>query len=332
MSQNSPHSMRTAVMRGYVFEDLTAELFSRLGYTVEREMRSGGVQLDMVIKRDGVSSPVEVSSPRNNTAISKLMVDAARLRSTINENTGLSNPIIVVRCPMTLAAKNWAEQQFDLRVWDSHVLREKATPFPDLLQKLIKHFECEYPQDRSDAKAVSERELLQEELKKHIDNNTLTPTEYEKLCLLVFKHIFDPYLYGFEQQAETSDGGNRYDFICRILPGNSFWDSLRQDFRTKAILFECKNYEKEIGPDQVYSTERYLFTGALRTVCLLVSRLGPNAGAIRAAQGAMRESGKLLILLSNQDLIDMLQLKTQDGGPEGFLDKRIWDFVVSLPR
>lgn len=46
----------------------------------------------------------------------------------------------------------------------------------------------------------------------------------------------------------------------------------------------------------------------------------------------MRESGKLLILLSNLDLIEMLNLSSHEGAAEDFLDKRIWDFIVSLPR
>ena len=331
MRQGSRPSPRASAMRGFAFEDLVAELFSALGYTVERETRAGGVFLDMVVKHNGLSSPVEVSG-RGGRVMDKLIADAARLRSVVGQGTGLSNPILVVGGPLTDQAKAWSEQQFDLRIWDGNVLKEKTALFSDLHRRLTEFVGEEQPQSHAVDETSTEREALQEALRNHIEKNTLRPTDYENICMSVFKHLFDPYLYGFERQTETSDGANRYDFICRILPGNGFWDGLRQDFRTKAVLFECKNYEHEIGPDQVYSTERYLFTGALRTVCLLVSRLGPNAGAIRAAQGAMRESGKLLILPSNQDLIDMLGLKTQEGGPESFLDKKIWDFVISLPR
>ena len=178
----------------------------------------------------------------------------------------------------------------------------------------------------------SESERLIVRLGAHLRQNVLTPSDYEELCQEVFVHLFDPDLYGFQRQSATTDGGNRYDFICRIKPGNAFWDTLRHDFRTRAILFECKNYEKPIGPDQVYSTERYLFSGGLRTVCLLISRLSPSDGALRAAQGAMREAGKLIILLSNEDLIAMLKLKSTPDGPENYLDERIWNFIVSLPR
>lgn len=46
----------------------------------------------------------------------------------------------------------------------------------------------------------------------------------------------------------------------------------------------------------------------------------------------MQESGKLIILLANADLIAMLKLSSQEGAAEDFLDKRIWDFIISLPR
>jgi len=46
----------------------------------------------------------------------------------------------------------------------------------------------------------------------------------------------------------------------------------------------------------------------------------------------MRESGKLVVLLSNRDLVEMIRLKAQVEGPEGYLDEKIWEFVATLPR
>lgn len=332
MTDHPGQSNRAAMLRGFAFEDLIADLFSRLGYAVEREIRIGGVLVDMVVRRDDLIFPVELMISRAPVVMHRLVADAAKLRSVVGNGERFAPPLLVVGGRLTAAAKNWAQEQFDIRVWDLPALLEKATPYSDLVRRLREIEGREGSSTVSEPKADVELQDLVRKLEAHIETNQLTAAEYEHLCMSVFKHLFDPHLYGFEAQAETSDGGNRYDFICRIASGNPFWDGLRQDFRTKAILFECKNYEKQIGPDQVYSTERYLFVGALRTVCLLVSRLGPNPGAIRAAQGAMRESGKLVILLSNGDLIEMLKLKGQNGGPEEFLDKRIWDFVISLPR
>ncbi len=322
-------SYRATVMRGVEFEDLVADLFTELGYSVQRDSRIGGMGIDLVLLKEGLTIPVEVSAVSSQSAMAKLRADAERLASLIETTDGLSKPIIVIGSDLTPAAKTWSENQFHFHVWDMQELIRQAAPYPEIKQRLQ-----DYRGDVSKPTLVSDPEIdrLRNQVESHIENNTLTPAEYEALCMAVFTKLFDPHLYGFQKQARTSDGGNRYDFICRIKSGNAFWDGIRQDFRTKAILFECKNYELPIGPDQVYSTERYLFSGALRTVCILVARLGAAESAVRAAQGAMRESGKLIILLSNRDLIEMLQLSTQEGGPEDFLDKRIWDFIISLPR
>ena len=42
--------------------------------------------------------------------------------------------------------------------------------------------------------------------------------------------------------------------------------------------------------------------------------------------------GKLILLLSNEDLIELIKLKSDEGGPEDFLDEKIRKFIISLPR
>jgi hypothetical protein len=269
LAQTPP--LRAAALRGYELEDVTAALFERLGYDVQQEVRAGGLIIDMLVERDGLRSPVEVTSSKAATVVARLRATAERLSSIADAS--LARPIIVVGARLTPPAKAWAMEQFDGEVWDLADLLRLAQPYPDLAKR-VQAFSETLPNERhplADDPSASLRNTLTE----HTRENNLTPSEYEAVCMSVFKELFDPHLYGFQSQARTSDGGNRYDFICRIQPGNPFWDSLRQDFRTKAILFECKNYENPIGADQVYSTERYLFSGALRTVCLLISRLGP---------------------------------------------------------
>lgn len=208
-------------------------------------------------------------------------------------------------------------------------------PYADLYEEL-KEFERGHPPTdvtpSQNQKQRQETGHLIERLQNHEDTGGLSSHEYERLCLEVFAFLFDPDLYGFQAQAKTSDGANRYDFVCRIKHGSRFWDSIRTDFRTRSIIFECKNYDSAITADQVYSTERYLFSGALRTVCFLISRKGADEGCRRAAQGALRESGKLVLLLSNKDLVQMLWLKAVEDGPSSYLDEKIWEFITTLPR
>lgn len=323
--------LRKTVLDGFEFEDLVTALFKAIGYQVEQHAEIGRMSVDLLASKDGARHPVEASMVTRHMAMAKLRTIADRLKPLQAIESGFSKPIVVIGDRLTIEAKSWFQDEYGMDVWDLSDLEAKARPHHAISARLSKLFKKDERPEESETRD-GEVEDLKRQLLGHISGNALSATEYERLCMAVFIALFDPHLYGFEKQAKTTDGANRYDFICRILPGNDFWDAIRQDFRTRAVLFECKNYAEEIGPDQVYSTERYLFAGGLRTVCLLVSRLGANAAAIRAAQGAMRESGKLLILLSNQDLVEMLNLKTQDGGPENFLDKRIWDFIISLPR
>jgi hypothetical protein len=166
----------------------------------------------------------------------------------------------------------------------------------------------------------------------HEQQGGLTPTEYEKLCQNTVTYLFQPYLQGFRKQLTTTDGANRYDFICQIKGGHAFWDSLCIDFKTRSILFECKNYEECITADEIYTTERYLSATALRTVCFLISRKGPTERCLQAAQGVRRESGKLISLLSNKDVTEMIQLKLEGQDPTSHLDEKIWHFLTTLPR
>jgi len=313
-------------------EKFIGALFERMDYTVVHHVRFKGLIVDMVVTSpDGVSSPVELLTAKN-AVVSHRVADAARRLHSVTFDGDVVSPMLIAIPTLTLNARALATD-YNLRVWDLKTLKEKAQLFPDLSGRLAKLLGEEPSSPVVVTKTVEKAGAdLISRLEAHIEENLLSPTEYENLCQQVFLFVFDPYLYDFRRQMETTDGGNRYDFICRIRSGNSFWDSLRTDFRTRAILFECKNYDKKITADQVYSTERYLFSTALRTVCFLVSRLGPNEGCKRAAQGAMRESGKLVLLLSNEDMINLIKLTTEENGPTDYLDAKIWDFVVSLPR
>lgn len=86
-------------------------------------------------------------------------------------------------------------------------------------------------------------------------------------------------------------------------------------FRAWYVVFEFKNYGGRIKQGQIYTTEKYLFTGAMRSVAFIVSRSGADKNALAAARGAVRESGKLIINLSVADICRMLDLKDTDNDP-----------------
>jgi hypothetical protein len=319
--------------RGLEAEVLVEELFLELGYSLDLDTVVNGGNVDLVARNDKEVIFVEVKAYVRPPNLGRLAESAARLAAISKGGEEVGKPLLAIVGYMSNAASNWVGRTNALDVWDGDELLRRSRPFPELHQKFTEFLKDAERPERAPPASSSEAEKLIRELERSYNETTsLTPSGYEDLCTRVFTFLFDPYLYDFTRQASTTDGGNRYDFICRIRPGNEFWDSIRLDFRTRAVLFECKNYGNEIGADQVYSTERYLFAGALRTVCILISPKGPDESCLRAAQGAMREAGKLILLVSNHDLQEMIRLKPESGGPESYLDQLIWRFVVSLPR
>jgi hypothetical protein len=192
-------------------------------------------------------SPVEIVAPTSGRLrLDKLLHDAIRLRSLQNVNKDLIHPFIVVVGKTSSEAKDWTEGKFNLKIWDFDVLQEKARPSGDLYKDFEKLAQAEVERRAAGTTTLEgqndrdESANLIQQLKENEKNGGLSSSEYERLCLTVFTFLFDPHLYGFQLQAETTDGGNRYDFVCRIRSGNAFWDSIRTDFKTRSIIFECK--------------------------------------------------------------------------------------------
>jgi hypothetical protein len=318
---------------GYAAEDAVARLYRRLGYDVRQRVMMAALEIDMLIERDGVRTPVEVTGTSGRMQIDRLRRAVVRLSSLTGLDPYGGRPILVVVGEMSPATAHWAKHQEDVDITTLAAL--EAAAGPDTVPVDVDEADAQHAanDERQSLERVEKRAALVFRLTEHEAGRLeLSPKEFESLCMEVFVFLFDPVLLGFKAQARTTDDANRYDFICRIGAGSPFWAGIGRDFRTRAVLFECKNYQDPITADQIYSTERYLFVGALRTVCFLIARKGATDGGLRAAQGAMRESGKLILVLSSMDLVELLSVGLTREAAEDLLDEKIWQFIISLPR
>ena len=155
---------------------------------------------------------------------------------------------------------------------------------------------------------------------------------FEIKCEEILKYLFDKDLNVWNRQARTDDQLSRFDLICRINSEEEFWKTLIQSFNSKYLLFEFKNYSNPIGQDQIFSTERYLFTKALRSAGIIIARNGAKNQAKIAAKGALREHGKLLIILTPKDLCIMLDMKDNGKVPSEYLSEKLDEILISLSR
>ena len=85
------------------------------------------------------------------------------------------------------------------------------------------------------------------------------------------------------------------------------------------MVFEFKNYSDPITQKEIYTTEKYLYSKALRSVGILISAHGYDENAFWAAKGCLRENGKLIVLLETKDLIEMNKMKIDQEDPSNYL-------------
>ena len=272
---------------------------------------------------------------------------------------GQAYPILIVSGKVNQARKQWAEQEYKIQIWDRDFLLEQGRAI-GLYEELNNFFQASDKAGKAtrSRKAISQDERkLAEELERpvvapgaeelitlleSIETGKSGATKYERCCQTIIEYLFGQHLLDPRPQQRLEDKLNYLDIVYRVSPLHPFWETLTRDFRARVVVFECKNYSEPLGPLQVYTTERYMSVGASRPICFVLSRRPVHEHAELAAFGAMRETGKLLIFLSDEDLKTMIRLRAaqlreepsrQDSNdPTIYLDQKIYDFIARLPR
>lgn len=158
--------------------------------------------------------------------------------------------------------------------------------------------------------------------------------KYEELCFDVLKALFSEDLALWYKQQKSNNGLYRFDLLCRVKDGTSksFWSIIESYFRSKYLVFEFKNYSDTVTQKEIYTTERYLYAKALRSVAVVISANGYDENAKWAAKGCLRENGKLIILLTNKDLVEMLEIKSKHEDPSEHLQSKLDDLLIDLEK
>jgi len=155
---------------------------------------------------------------------------------------------------------------------------------------------------------------------------------YEAICERILRFLFPNDLSGWHTQKRTDDGLNRYDLICRLSPTTDFWNFVDAQLSSRYVLFEFKNYNSPIKQGQVLTTEKYLLPRALRSLGIIMSRKGADKAAQLTAAGAMRESGKMMLILDDDKVCELLHAKDRGDDPADHLFQLSDEFLMTLNR
>jgi len=153
---------------------------------------------------------------------------------------------------------------------------------------------------------------------------------YQKLLNDILERLFVPLLEKplYEQSDESKV--NRRDYIIPNYCESGFWKYMRDRYQADFIVIDAKNYTKNVGKKDILQISNYLKTHGTGKFGIIITRKGiKNSGSVTRKEVWILHN-KLIIVLTDEDIIQMLTLKSVGNRPEDLLKNKIEQFRLSI--
>lgn len=321
------------------FEQLFGEYLKQRGGEIKKEV-SDGAEADFAYTYEGTDVYFNLKFYNRDFLMKQ---NLQKLCRRLSEEADGTRRILVVANLVPDEIKESCKAEFGVFIWDIRNLLWIFEEFPiiknefiALLNYSVESIEPEKPIpsvfDHSEEK--SEEYSLKDKLQK-VKPGQEQYQQYEDVCIEILKYVLGDYLTLWYVQEKTDNGMYRFDLCCKIKNGTNqdFFHTVQQYFNTKYIVFEFKNYSEQITQKEIYTTEKYLYEKALRRVAVIISRKGADENALAAARGSLRETGKLILCLSDKDMMDLIDIKDKNEQSTGnFFEAMLDDLLIHLEK
>jgi hypothetical protein len=154
--------------------------------------------------------------------------------------------------------------------------------------------------------------------------------DYELLGAEILTKIFTPALGPPEIQNRSEDGLDIMDAIFPIRAVAPPWSLVRSEYATRFVVAEFKNYTDPIGQKEVEAIAQYLWQKAQRQFGIVVTRLPPGPPALAQRRRKWIEDNKMIVILTDDDLLEMLQMRESERDPFDVIDAHLEAFLRTL--
>lgn len=153
--------------------------------------------------------------------------------------------------------------------------------------------------------------------------------KYEQFGIEILRFLFVPPFKRVIEQSRTEAGDTRRD---AVLPNNQysgFWQLIRNEFDSRHIVCEFKNYFTKTSKAQLNQLRLYLSKPTVGRFGLLFVRHTPSPQLLAARRRAYEESRILILILSDELVKQMLKMRAFTGHPEDILENLKIQFELS---
>lgn len=325
---------------GSIFEGLAKEIFEKSGFIVDDKSKQDRC-FDFIAKTEKRVFFVEVKAAATLEYQNIAIIDRTIQRVLSASEMGGAIPVLMVFSVIAENSKRKLKEEYNsLIVMDlCNILF--VTKGTDLQKDLISFLpfsvdRVEYKPGEIDLGWV-EHSCLEDELIVKLDKcieGRKGAYKFEDICYEIMKYVLFDDLALWKRQKYSNNNIFRFDLMCRIKDNTNktIWTMIESFFNSKYIIFEFKNYKDEITQKEVFSTSRYLYNKALRNVAIIIARNGFDENSLWAAKGCLREDGKLILLLSIDDMKKMIEIKKEQQEPTEVLLNKIDELLMCLEK
>jgi len=316
------------------FEMLCARLLQAAGYTLQRQAaRTQDIGVDFTftdpVGETWVAEVKHFTRPRTGTTVLR---HASVQLNSVKQFTGAGNGLLIVSMLLPQSLKNDLEEREGITVWDARSLNELLAKHPEVERdfRLL-----------LDAQAVARRGLEQQQPLDSRAQELITRLEalppgkdhwrdFEDLCVEILNYALFPQLGVPAVQSRSEDGLDIRDAVFPIASNDTFWQEIKRTCATRFMVAEFKNYTESVRQREVESIQQYLYAKAMRTFGVLCSRSQPADSALLARRRAWVEADKLIVLLSDDELKDLVRAKSYGEKPTDVFDAQLEEFFLRL--
>ncbi len=322
-----------AAARGIAFELFVGEILRR-----DREIelvsasllggaayQAGDYGIDFVALRGRRTLLVEAkaTTPQTRGRLAEL---SRRLQTAgqayMGQHPDELEPTLVLACPGVLPQSKMAVAAQDrLVIWDGPYLRAKAGQLNIKVPPGVA--------SGDDAGIVPGHDLVSRLA--DIKPGIAGWPAYEKYCEDLLSFLFVPPLNPPIPQSRDERHVNRRDYVLpNYAVDGGFWQFMRTHYEAHLVVAEVKNLSRGPGKNEILQVANYLNPRGTGLFALILARtdLDPTARWICREQWV--QHSKLIVGLSDEDVVQMVRTKMAGGDPAELVRQKIEDFRLGI--
>ena len=153
---------------------------------------------------------------------------------------------------------------------------------------------------------------------------------YQALCGDILAFLLCPPLSNPIGEVSNWTRVNRRDFVLPNYATIDFWEYMRTHYNAHYIVVDAKNYVGNVKKKEVLQLANYLSAHGAGLFGIIISRNGGDRSAELTRREQWVSYRKMIVILNDDDLRQMISLRTSHTDPAELLRQKLEDFRLGF--